>query len=243
MARFRQYSINRRQLLVAGITLAATLALPMRLFAQSDKLKIGVIGSGKMGSAIGGALLKAGHQVMFSSRTLADDQALAESLGPNAFAGTPREAVEFGDVVVVSVPFLALPSIKEQVGDLLQGKFVLETCNAYERRDGDMAVKAHEKGVAFAVAEYLPGARVIRSFNAIGFPTVASAPDNPGQLGMPFAAMDAEAEELGSRLITDIGFEPVLIGDWSMANYLHPDTPVAREHTAAELREIIKTLD
>src|SRR5687768_16931444 len=80
--------------------------------ASADgKLKIGIIGSGRIGSTLGAIWAKAGHEVMFSSLDLEHDKALAAKVGANARAGTSREAAQFGDVILTAVPFRALPQI------------------------------------------------------------------------------------------------------------------------------------
>src|SRR4249920_3034950 len=95
---------NRREFLKAAAA-ALALELPLARAADGRKLKIGTIGSGNVGGTLGEAWVKAGHEVMFSSRSLDHDKALAAKLGPRARAGTPREAAAFGEVVLVSVPY------------------------------------------------------------------------------------------------------------------------------------------
>ena len=234
----------RREFLKA--TTAAALALPVP-FARAasggkDKLKIGTIGSGNVGGTLGGVWVKAGHEVMFSSRTLENDKALAAKLGPRAHAGTPREAAAFGEVLLVSVPYGSLPEIGKELGDLLRGKVVIDTCNPFPGRDGDIAKWAREKGVGLASAQLLPGARIVRAFNAIGSSSMGEAHERPGRVGMPIAGDDAEAVALASRLVRDVGYEPVLVGGLAMGKYLMPGTPLAGEHTPAEIRRIAATL-
>src|SRR5262245_19251738 len=122
----------RREFLVFT---ALALARPFSATAQTGKLKIGTVGSGRVGAALGGAWVKAGHTVMFSSLDLEHDKKLAASLGPNARAGSTREAATFGDVLLVSVPYGALPSVGKELGGLLKGKIVLDTCNPFASRD------------------------------------------------------------------------------------------------------------
>src|SRR4029078_13364570 len=95
------------------------------------------------------------------------DKALAAKLGSGARAGTPREAAAFGEVVMVSVPYHALPDVGKTVGDLLKGKVVIDTCNPFTYRDGETGKWALEKGAGLASKELLPGARLVRDFNAI----------------------------------------------------------------------------
>ena len=221
---------------------AGALALGAPLAARAQKTRIGIIGSGRVGSAIGAAWVKAGHEVMFSSRSLEHDKALAKQLGGGARAGTPQEAAAFGEVVMVSVPYRALPDVGKEHGALLKGKVVIDTCNPFPGRDGEIANWAREKGAGLASAELLPGARLVRAFNAIGAASMGAAHQQPGRVGMPIASDDAKAAEVASRLIRDMGYEPVLIGGLAMGRYLMPGTALAGERTAQEIRRIAATL-
>jgi predicted dinucleotide-binding enzyme len=216
-------------------------AFPVSVFGANGT-KIGVVGSGRVGSALGGVWVKKGHEVMFSSRTLEDDKALAAKLGGGAKAGTPREAAAFGEVLLVSVPYGALPDVGKQLGSLLEGKVVIDTCNPFPGRDGEIAEWARKKGAGHASAELLPGARIVRAFNAVGAFRMGQVHQEPGRVGMPIAGDDAKAIEIASRLIRDIGFEPVLVGGLGMGKYLMPGTPLAGEHSPAEIRKIAATL-
>jgi predicted dinucleotide-binding enzyme len=220
-----------------GLPLAARAASP-----GSGKMKIGIVGSGNVGGTLGGVWAKAGHEVMFSSRTIENDKALAAKLGPNARAGTPREAAAFGEVLMISVPYRALPEVGKDLAGLLKGKVVIDTCNPIVSRDGEIATWAREKGVGLASAELLPGARIVRAFNAIGSGRMGTAHEQPGRIGMPIAGDDAQAIAVASRLIRDIGFEPVLIGGLAMGKYLMPGTPLSGERTPEEIRQVAAKL-
>jgi len=229
-------NLNRRSFVI----IAATLPLFVR---AAEKPKIGMIGSGRVGSALGAVLVRAGHEVMFSSRHLENDQALAISLGAGASAGTPREAAEFGDVLFVAVPYSALPDVGKDLADLIKGKIIIDACNPFPNRDGEIADWAREKGAGLASAELLPGALIVRAFNAIGSARMGSAYQEPGVVGMPIAGDDAEAVEVASGLIREIGYEPVLIGGLEMGRHLIPGTPLAGEHSAEEIRQIAAGLE
>ena len=130
-------NLNRRGfLIISGATITAV-TLPYSIRAQ-DKLKIGMIGSGRVGSALGNALVMAGHEVMFSSRHLEDDQVLAQGIGDGASAGTPRDAAAFGDVLFVAVPYGALPDVGKELADLIEGKVIIDACNPFPNRDGEI---------------------------------------------------------------------------------------------------------
>jgi len=232
---------RRRFIVVAGAAIAAG-AVPFSA-RSAEKMKIGMIGSGRVGSALGGVWVKAGHEVMFSSRHIENDQSLAAGLGAGASAGTPRDAAAFGEVLMVAVPYRALPDVGKDLADLIKGKVVIDACNPFPNRDGEIADWAREKGAGLASAELLPGARVVRAFNAVGSARMASAHQEPGRIGMPIAGDDAEAVAVASGLIREIGFEPVLIGGLAMGKYLMPGTLLAGERSADEIRRIAAGLE
>src|SRR4051812_24311630 len=95
-------------------------------FAQAKPVKIGVIGSGRIGSTLGGLWVKAGHEVMFSDRDPETAKRVVAELGARASAGTVEEVVAFGDAILIAVPYMALPAIQKQVGDKLKGKVVID---------------------------------------------------------------------------------------------------------------------
>src|SRR5688572_12663934 len=149
---------RRGFLKVAGIATAtfALTSLPLAARAATDKLKIGVIGSGRIGSTLGGLWVKAGHEVMFSSLDLEHDKALAAKLGGGARAGTPREATAFGEVLLIAVPYSALPAVGKDLSSQIKGKVVIDASNPIVRRDGEIAEWARQKGAGVASMELLP---------------------------------------------------------------------------------------
>jgi predicted dinucleotide-binding enzyme len=221
-------------------------SLPVAVRAQtgtSGKMKIGIVGSGQVGGAIGGAWVKAGHEVMFSSLDIEQDKKLAASLGGGARAGTPREAAAFGTVLLISVPYRALPGVGKDLADLIKGKIIIDTCNPIVPKDGEIAVAAREKGAGLASMEYLPGARIVRAFNAIGYARMAAAAGKSERVGMPIAGDDQAAITTASALVRDVGYEPVLVGSLvAMGKYLIPGTPLAGERSPDEVRKVAATL-
>jgi 8-hydroxy-5-deazaflavin:NADPH oxidoreductase len=224
-------------LALGGLPLAARAA-----GAPAGKMKIGIVGSGRVGGTLGRVWANAGHQVMFSSIDLEHDRKLAAEVGANASAGTPREAAKFGDVLVVSVPYRAMPAVGKDLGELLKGKIVLDTSNPIESRDGEIVKWAMDKGAGLASAELLPGARIVRAFNAVGYMRMAEAAKSQPRMGMPIAGDDPKAIEIVSGLVRDIGYEPVLIGNLAMGRHLTPRQPLAGERSPDEIRKIASTL-
>jgi predicted dinucleotide-binding enzyme len=241
-------NISRRATLriVAGAG-ALTLATSGRIaFAQPAKVKIGFIGSGREGGALGTLFAKAGYEVMFSSRHPDQLKDLVDGAGANAKAGTVEEAVAFADVITLVVPYAAVEQIGKDFGPAIAAKqLLLDVSNPIPRRDGEEFVqKINEMGGAgLATAKFFPGAKVVRGFNAIGFSRLApNATKTDGKIGVPIAGDDKGAIELASALITAIGFVPVLVGGLAMGKYLIPGTPLGGEHSPDEIKQIAATL-
>lgn len=236
----------RRDLLkAAGVAAAlgvAPLTARLAMAADDRKMKIGIIGSGRVGSALGGVWAKAGNEVMFSSRHVENDRKLAAEVGANARAGTPQEAAAFGQVLLFAVPYSAFPELIGSLGNSLKGKVVINASNPFPQRDGEIANEARAKGAGLFDAQMLSGALVVRAFNAVGAARMASAHEDPGKIGMPIAGDDRKAIEVASRLVREAGFEPIVVGGLDMGKYLMPGTPLAGEHTPDEVRSIAATL-
>src|SRR5436305_10906532 len=132
MHRSRHFDSRRRSVLITGSVLAIAAAVrPQPLFAQAahSPLRIGTIGAGRIGGTVGGLWVRAGHPVMFSSKDPQEGQQLAAKLGPLARAGTVAEAIAFGDVMFLAVPYGAMPAIGREYGEALKGKVVLDAGN------------------------------------------------------------------------------------------------------------------
>ncbi len=223
--------MNRKRRVFLGAAGAMLLAGMNSAIGQvgGRSMKIGVIGSGRIGGALGEFWVRAGHEVVFSARTIEEVNALVArlNLGPRARAGTPREAAEFGEVVLISVPYAALPQIGRDLAEELKGKVVLDTGNPYPQRDGDMAVEARAKGTGVASAEFLPGVRLVRAFNSVGDAQLRSQAGRSGErVAIPLAADDAAAMKIAAQLVEDAGFEPVPVGPLSRAREFDVNTPV-----------------
>jgi len=219
---------------------AATLVAPA--FAQTKPMKIGVIGSGRIGSTIGGLWVKAGHEVMFSDRDPEVAKRVAADLGARARAGSVEEAVAFGDAVLIAVPYMALPAIGKQVGEKLKGKVVMDPNNPVPARDGEMGAAAKEKGAGVSSAALLPGARIVRSFNSWGYMVMAREANRPApRMALPVASDDAAALKVGMQLVHDAGFDPVNAGSLAASKAFDLGSSVSgKVLTAPELRQALQ---
>ena len=206
-------------------------------------MKIGVIGSGMIGSTVGELWVKAGHEVKFSSRHPENLKTLAARLGERASTGTPKEAAAFSEVLLVSIPYHALPALGRELAAEIRGKTVLETGNLYPDRDGEIAeqILASGKGSGVFSAQYLAGARVVRAFNTMYYKVLARDAHRSGErIAVPIAGDDAQALETASALVRDAGFDPVIAGPLSRARDFDAGTPVyTKALTARELRSAL----
>lgn len=223
---------------VAGLALSSLPFSACAADAQSHSLKIGIIGAGNIGGTLGELWVKAGHDVLLSSRHPEQLKELARRLGPRARVGMPKEAAVFGEVILISVPYGALPQVGRDYAAELKGKVVLETGNPYPTRDGDMAVAARAKGTGVASAEFLPGVRLVRAFNSLPASELRSQAHRQGErAAVPLAADDAAALGIAARLVEDAGFEPIVVGALVRAREFDVGTAVyGRALTARELR-------
>jgi predicted dinucleotide-binding enzyme len=210
--------------------------------ASEHPMKIGIIGAGHIGGTLARLWSHAGHEVMISSRHPDTLQGLAQSLGPHARVGTPREAAVFGDVVVVSIPYGATPQLGKDLAKELAGKVVLDTGNPYPTRDGPMAEDARKRGTGVTSAEFLPGTRLVRAFNAINASPLATEAHRKGEkIGIPLASNDAQALKVAEQLVRDAGFDPVVVGGLDRAREFDVGSPVyVKSLTARELRKALK---
>jgi 8-hydroxy-5-deazaflavin:NADPH oxidoreductase len=232
--------LRARLLLVMLAAVIALVGAPAAGAATADKpIKIGIIGTGRIGGTLASHWAKAGHEVMLSSRHPEELKELADSLGRRARVGTPKDAAAFGEVVLISVPYAALPELGRDLSKELTGKVVLETGNPYPGRDGAMAAEARKKGTGAASTEFLPGAKLVRAFNAISYRDLQSLAHRSGQLvAIPIAGNDADALEVAQRLVRDAGFEPVVVGALDRAKEFDVGTPVyVKSLTGPELRK------
>jgi 8-hydroxy-5-deazaflavin:NADPH oxidoreductase len=227
---------------LGGLALAGGLDRALAQTTTTAPLKIGSIGAGRMGGALGELFIKAGYPVMFSSRHPDEIKPLAARLGPLAQVGTVDQAIAFGDVIVMVVPYTALEEIGKAHGPALASKpLVLDICNPIARRDGDALVRwvNEQGGAGLASAKLLPGSHIVRAFNAISYRKVVGDAHHAGTLvGVPIAGDDKKAIALAEEIIRKMGFEPVLVGGLAMGKYLVPGTPLAEEHSAEEIRKI-----
>ena len=173
-------------------------------------MKIGVIGAGRIGGGLARQLAGAGHQVLLSfSRDQAKLDELAGQIRPEASVGSPADAVAFGEVVVISVPWNVLPVVLEQAGPLTR-KIVIDTTNQF---GAPPLPRGGQTAAAFNAAR-MPGARYTKSFNTLtsSFQAKAAGRSGDERVVQWLCGDDSAAKEVVVGLIEDAGFVPVDLG-------------------------------
>ena len=207
-------------------------------------MKIGIIGAGHIGANAARLFVEAGHEIaVANSRGAETLQDLIAELGERAQAVNVDEAIKFGEVVFVSIPF---GRYKELPADAFDGKIVIDSNNYYPDRDGDFAaLDGNETTSSELLAQHLRGARVVKGFNTIWFEHLKTQGDKslpPEERRAIFiAGDDAGAKETVAKLIEDIGFGAVDTGDLADGGLAQqPGTAIYnRNLTAGEAQAIL----
>lgn len=181
-------------------------------------MNIVILGAGNVGRALAGAWAVAGHNVMLAVRDT--NRGDFDDLGTEGISVIAADgAAEHGDIVVLAVPWPAVPEALKQAGDL-SGRIVIDATNPLAK-DYALAVGTTDSG-GETVARLAKGAKVVKAFNTTGAHNMADATYPEGQLMMPIAGDDKAAKDVVARLAADIGFDPVDTGPLSMSRYLEP---------------------
>jgi predicted dinucleotide-binding enzyme len=204
-------------------------------------MKIGVIGAGRIGGNCAAQAVKGGHEVMLSfARDQSKLKALADALGERASVGSPREAAQFADVVILSVPWGAIPDALEEVGDLT-GKIVVDTTNQF----GPGPKPEPGQTAASFNAARMPGARYTKSFNTLtsGFQAEAAERQGEEKAVQWIAGDDGEAKRVVAQLIEDMGYVPVDLGGTEGCQVMEaprrPGSVYGEEYRAADAQAVV----
>ena len=187
-------------------------------------MRIGILGSGLMGAKLGTIFARAGHEVVFSyARSEGKLKRLARKARGKAKAGTPREAAQDADAVLLAVPWLRIDDVLAQAGDL-SGKVVI-TCSMPMNEDDTELAVAHTSSGPEELTKRIPGARVVAAFGTLPsevlFPVYA-ARRKASRPSLAYCGDDRKAKNVAARLIRDAGFDPVDAGPLRIARYLEP---------------------
>ena len=218
----KNFPLRRRPFLAAVAGLAAVGSAAMA-DSPRELPGIGIIGSGQVGRTLAALWVQAGYRVMVSARNIEDAQALAQTLGPLASAGTPLQAAAFGKVVVLAVPYGAIPALGRDLNRTLTDKVVIDPANPYVGRDGWIADVALRDGAGITTQRYFPSAHVVRAFNSIDMTSLRAEAHRPDpRLALPIAGDDTAAVLKVKDLVEAAGLDPVVTGGLASARLFQP---------------------
>jgi predicted dinucleotide-binding enzyme len=187
-------------------------------------MRIGIIGSGNIGGSLGLIWAKAGHQVMFSgSRHQRKLDALVEKAGANGSSGSPEEACQFGDVILLAVPWPEVDRLLESLEQNLHAKILIDATNPLTPDFTDLAIGFSDSGGEL-IARKLPGTHVVKAYNSVGANIIQSESKLFGGIvpTLFFCGNDVHAKQLAAKLISDSGFDPVDVGGIRSSRFLEP---------------------
>ena len=191
------------------------------------KSPIGIIGSGNIGGTLGQHFSAAGHPVMFSSRTPEALQDMATAAG--ARVGTPQEALDFGDIILLATPYGANPGLAAGLSGW-EGKLVIDTTNPYPERDGvvaEMVIASPYHTSSGYVQELFPRSKVVKAFNAIHYTFLRDHAFREGEerLAVPVAGDNPEALATVIRLLESLGYWALSFGPLKESVMFEPQGP------------------
>lgn len=174
-------------------------------------MRIGILGTGDVGKALGKGFIALGHEVKMGSRSATNEKALAwaKEAGPRASAGTFAEAASFGEVVVLATLGAANEEVLHGAGpDKLRGKIVIDTTNPLDFSGGmppKLAIVGNDSA-GERVQKLLPGARVVKAFNTVGNPFMFRPEFPGGPPDMFIAGNDEDAKKKVTGILKDFGW-------------------------------------
>src|SRR5215831_3783459 len=187
-------------------------------------MRVGILGSGLMGGKLGTIFARAGHEVVFSyARSEQKLKRLARDAKGKARAGTPREAAQEAEAVLLAVHWLRIEDVLNQTGDL-SGK-VIVTCSLPMNEDNTELVVAHISSGAEELARRMPKARVVAAFQTVPSEVlfgVYEARHKAGRPSLVYCGDDEGGNGVAAELIQDVGFDPVDAGPLRIARYTEP---------------------
>jgi len=187
-------------------------------------MRIGILGSGLMGGKLGTLFARAGHEVVFSyARSQEKLNKLARDARGKARAGTPREAAEEADAVLLAVHWSRMDDVLKHAGDL-SGK-VIVTCSLPMNADNTELVVAHMSSGAEALAKKVPKARIVSAFNTVPSEVlfgVFEARRKAARPSLVYCGDESGSKGIAVALIRDLGFDPVDAGPLRIARYTEP---------------------
>lgn len=187
-------------------------------------MRVGILGSGLMGAKLGTLFARAGHEVVFSyARSEEKLNRLARDAGSKTRAGTPREAAQEADALLLAVHWSRVEDVLHQAGDL-SGKVILSCSLPMNAEDTELVI-AHTGSGAEELAKRIPKARIVSAFNTVPSEVLFGVYDARHKAGRPslvYCGDDESGKAVAADLIRDVGFDPVDAGPLRIARHTEP---------------------
>ena len=185
-------------------------------------MRIAIVGTGSVGSALGTRWSKAGHAVTFGSRHPESEKVLEllEECAPGTKAVGPRQSIAGADVVLLAVPWPATRQTLADLGDL--GGRVLIDCSNPLTADFSGIELGHSTSAAEEIARWAPSARVVKAFNSASAKVMHDPKFGDHRAAMFYCGDDPAAKDLVKQLVVTLDFDPVDAGPLASARYLEP---------------------
>ncbi|HET8714174.1 MAG TPA: NADPH-dependent F420 reductase [Gemmatimonadales bacterium] len=194
-------------------------------------MRIGILGSGRMGGKLGTIWARAGHEVTFSyARSAQKLKRLARAAGRSARAGSPAEAARDADALLLAVHWSRVEDVLAQAGDLSGTTIV--SCSLPMNADDTELVVAHTSSGSEVLAQRVPGARVVSAFSTVPSEVLFKVCEQRRKKERPtlvYCGDDARSKKMAARLIQDAGFDPLDAGPLRIARYIEPFTLLIAE--------------
>lgn len=213
---------------------------------NNSKPVIGILGAGKLGTTVARLALKKSYRVYIAGSGAADKiKLIVDTITPGAKAVTAVEAIRHSDIIILALP---LSKMRNLPMDELQGKLVIDAMNYWWEVDGTIDELASSPSSSEMVQRYLSKSRIVKAVSHIGYHNLLddSRPEGAKDRKAMAIAGDHESDvQMVARIVTDLGFDPVIIGKLSEGKKLEPGNPLfgASVNKAAlkELAGIVKT--
>ena len=201
--------------------LCAVIMFGVPCIAAAEQETIAIIGTGDLGDSLGLRFAKLGYTVVYGSRNPESDRvkALVASTGNGASAATQKEAAERGDIIFLPIPWPAMETVAQSLGNL-DGKIVVDVSGSWSQGDDGYPEVSVGPSRAELIQQWIPGAKVVKGLGTMGSNIIDNPATAGGPVTIPVASNHRDAKERVAQLVDELGFDPVDFGPLRMARLI-----------------------